>query len=226
MIYKDKWYTIAKSFDYPVSGEIGIALGDSTILFFCSSNFSSAFISLMNFSIVPGLSLDIRLQKIANKHQVDIKYQNTRPDSGFEPIISFISSNKWREATIQETNEQNTICSLRDIKDIGGSMNPWVYMYIDSSIGYIIAPGESTDIDLRVLKGWYDITDKMIGWQWSRASGGYADDLAWNIAHSNLTNKATISYDDLGNSAALNLSCAFTIQAVYENAAITSLFTI
>lgn len=226
MIYRDRWYTIIESSNFPVSGEINLVLGPSTILFHASANFSSALVSLMNYSIVPGLTLEIRIQKINTKHTVDIRYNTSTPDTGFIPELSVMDGGTWRHDGIIESVEYNTICKLSDIRDTGGSMNPWIYMYIDSSMGYMIGPGEETLISVRVLKGWYDITDKIIGWQWSRSSGDYADDLAWNIAHSSITTKATISYLDLGNAMAQNINCVFTIQAVYEDAAITTMFTI
>ena len=226
MIYKDRWYTIAESTNFPVLGEINVVLGPSSILFHASASFSSALISLMSYSIVPRLSIDIRIQKVNNKYSLDIKYNTTIPDTGFVPEISIIDGSVWLHGGIVESVERNVICKLTDIKDTGGSMNPWVYLYIDSSMGFMIGQDEETQISVRVLKGWYDITDKMTGWQWSRSSGDYADDLAWNIAHSSLTTEASISYADLGNALALNLNCVFTIQTVYEDAAIISMFTI
>lgn len=226
MIYREKWYTIAESFDFPVSGEINVVLGPSTLLFHASSSFSSALISLINYSIVPGLTIDLRIQKANNKYSLDLKYNTSGADSGFVPEIQIMQGGKWLHDGFIETVEYYTICQLSGIKDIGGSMNPWIYMYLDSSLGYMIGPGEETTITARVLKGWYDITDNIIGWQWSRTSGDYADDLAWNIEHSSLTTEALIRYADLGNSLAQNINCTFTIQAVYEDAAITSILTI
>lgn len=226
MIYKDKWYTIAESQNFPAHGELSITLGPSTISLHASITFSNALISLISYSIVPGLTIDVRIQKTENSYFLDVRYATLKPDTGFVPEILIISGSTWLNSGIIEGFEYNTICQLSNIRDSGGLMNPWVYAYIDSSLGYMIGPGEKTIIKVNILQGWYDITDKMTAWQWSRSSGDYASDLAWNIAHTSLTTEAEISYDDLGNSAALNASCVFTIQAVFEDAAITTMFKI
>lgn len=226
MIYKDKWYTIAESSSFPSRGELSITLGPSTISLHASATFSSALISLMSYSIVPGVTIDVRIQKNGSKYLLDIRYATLKSDTGFVPEVLVIDGSTWLHDGVVEGFEYGALCSLLNIKDSGGLLNPWVYAYIDSSLGYMIGPGEKTIIKVNILQGWYDITDKMTAWQWSRTSGDYADDLAWNIAHASLTTEAEISYDDLGNAAAQNVSCVFTIQAVFEDAAITSMFTI
>lgn len=226
MIQRDKWYTIGESVGFPSKGEVSISLGPSSLMVYASVDYSSALISLINYSIVPGVSIDVRIQKRENRHQIDIKFTTIRTEGSYEETILFMSGSSWNLVPIIESVEYNSVCQLLNIKDAGGAVNPWIYMYLDSSNGYMLAPGESTKIIAKILHGWYDITDKMIGWQWSRESGDYADDLAWNIAHSALTTEAEISYEDLGAAVNSNTSCTFIINSVYEQAAITSMFRI
>ncbi|NCB97400.1 MAG: hypothetical protein EOM36_03445 [Bacteroidia bacterium] len=223
-IQKDRWYNVAESSNFPVSGEISVSLGSSSVLFHASVSFSNALISLINYSIIPGISIHLRIQKTNNKHLLDLKFTSSRAESEYEIDVQIITGSSWVFQSILESHEYLSICQLTNIKDIGGASNPWVYMYMDSSLGYTLSPGETTKIIIKVLQGWYDITEKMIAWQWSRESGSYADDLVWNIAHSSLTKEADISYIDLGSSAINNTSCIFTIQAAYQDAAITSTF--
>ena len=87
---------------------------------------------------------------------------------------------------------------------------------IDSSMGWMLGPGEISEIDIQAWKGWANLTDLVTKWEWTRDSGIAQDDEAWNISHTNWGGNVNLSYDDLGSTVNTNNSCLFTIIAYYE----------
>lgn len=89
-------------------------------------------------------------------------------------------------------------------------------MEIDSTMGWMLGADESTEITVKVYKGWVELNSYIELWSWTRDTGDAADDLVWNNAHSNLTSSATLTFADLGSAANTNNSCLITITATYN----------
>ena len=99
-------------------------------------------------------------------------------------------------------------------------------MEISSSMGDMLAEGESTVIDVEVYKGWVNLTADVQSWVWTRDSGSAADDLAWNQAHAGLASQAMLSYEDLGAAVDTNVSCLFHITATIKEETIQATITL
>lgn len=99
-------------------------------------------------------------------------------------------------------------------------------MEISSSMGDMLAEGESTVIDVEVYKGWVNLTADVQSWVWTRDSGSGADDLVWNQAHAGLTSNATLSYDDMGSAVDTNVSCLFHVTATISEETIQATITL
>lgn len=99
-------------------------------------------------------------------------------------------------------------------------------MEISSSMGDMLAEGESTVIDVEVYKGWVNLTVDVQSWVWTRDSGSAADDLAWNQAHAGLASQAMLSYEDLGAAVDTNVSCLFHITATIKEETIQATITL
>ncbi len=99
-------------------------------------------------------------------------------------------------------------------------------MEITSSMGDLLAEGESTVVDVEVFNGWVNLTAEVQSWTWSRDSGNTADDLVWNQAHAGLTSNATLSYDDLGSAVDTNVACLFHITARIKEETIQATITL
>ena len=99
-------------------------------------------------------------------------------------------------------------------------------MEISSSMGDMLAEGESTVIDVEVYKGWVNLTSDVQSWVWTRDSGSAADDLAWNQAHAGLASQAMLSYEDLGAAVDTNVSCLFHITATIKEETIQATITL
>ena len=99
-------------------------------------------------------------------------------------------------------------------------------MEISSSMGDMLAEGESTVIDVEVYKGWVNLTADVQSWVWTRDSGSAADDLVWNQAHAGLASQAKLSYEDLGAAVDTNVSCLFHITATIKEETIQATITL
>ncbi len=99
-------------------------------------------------------------------------------------------------------------------------------MEITSSMGDLLAEGESTVVDVEVFNGWVNLTAEVQSWTWSRDSGNTADDLVWNQAHAGLTSQASLSYDDLGAAVDTNVACLFHITARIKEETIQATITL
>ena len=87
---------------------------------------------------------------------------------------------------------------------------------IDSSMGYVIAWGESTVLTCSVIKGGMeDITNTVTSWEIRRSSGNEAEDNAWLLKTKvkNFDGQIVISFNPEENDLGDGLSTKFTITA-------------
>lgn len=141
MIYKDKWYTIAESYAFPAKGEIVIILGGSSVLAVVNCDFSSAAISLKNYSIAPEISVEIRIQKDNSKHFVDLRYLTSGTDLGFVPEITAMTGGGFTTTAIAQAITSNVITVLGEITGAGQGQTGFdanQFFYFDVETGTVI----------------------------------------------------------------------------------------
>lgn len=78
----------------------------------------------------------------------------------------------------------------------------------DASNGLALAYGESTIITPTIFNAWTNVSEKYETWIWTRDSGNYPEDAAWNISHSASSRTLTILFSDL-----ISSRCMFTLTA-------------
>lgn len=90
-----------------------------------------------------------------------------------------------------------------------------VTMNIDSSVGNIIAWGESTLLTCRVFYAFEDITNTVTRWTITRNSGDETEDGAWQLKPKvkNFNGEIYISFNEEENDLGPNLATQFTITA-------------
>lgn len=94
-----------------------------------------------------------------------------------------------------------------------------VKMEIESSLGYVIAWGESTVLSCKVIRGGLeDITDTVKTWKIVRNSGDEASDAVWALKDKvkNFAGAILISFNQESNDLGDGLSTMFTITAMGE----------
>ena len=85
-----------------------------------------------------------------------------------------------------------------------------VTMDISFSKGSFLAPGEIGTVIIKIWKGlYYEITNTMLRWEWTRDSGDPSADATWKIDHAGYTDSGDISYEDLGNNSLTSVSTLF-----------------
>lgn len=141
MVYKDKWYKIAETYAFPTKGSISLLLGDSSVIFYANSDFSSSVISLVNHSVVPEVTIEIRMQNEGAKRTVEFRFLSATFNEGLIAEISIITGANWIETVPTESVTTNVIALLGEVIGTGGSgaFDPNQFFYFDEETGTVVS---------------------------------------------------------------------------------------